>query len=47
MLMARDQAGNVEKIFSQKPVTVDLSNPQGKIDAIVEVLPAKKETESR
>lgn len=42
MLIARDQAGNEEKIFSQKPVIVDLSNPQGKIDAIIDVLPLKK-----
>jgi hypothetical protein len=43
MLIARDQANNVEKIYSQKPVAVDLSNPQGKIDDIAEVLPLKKD----
>jgi len=42
MLMARDQAGNVEKIYSPKPISIDLSNPQGKIDSIIDVLPTKK-----
>jgi hypothetical protein len=47
MLMARDQAANVEKIFSQKPVIVDLSTPEGKIDGIVDVLPVKKLEDSQ
>ena len=42
MLMARDQAGNVEKIFSQQPKVIDLSNPEGKIESIIDVLPVKK-----
>jgi hypothetical protein len=38
-LLARDQCGNEEKIETAKPVIVDLSNPHGKIGAIINVLP--------
>jgi hypothetical protein len=47
MLMARDQAQNVEKIFSQQPKVIDLSNPEGKIDDIVDVSPVKKIEDSQ
>ncbi|HVJ82594.1 MAG TPA: hypothetical protein VNC50_16105 [Planctomycetia bacterium] len=41
-LVARDQCGNEERITTERPISIDLSNPQAKLGSVIDVLPAPK-----